>query len=157
MTCVCVCMHAHMQSLAGGLVVLCLPYGSPIEVKSHQPGQQAHLPWSHLVNTFFISLKLKHVLLATQLASKPLGSVCLCSPAGLKVHSIMSGFYTFWGSKVRAYTLPTTPSSPALLKWNLEIQIRMYHKPSPHYRETTKSNRKLALRRLRHQLLWGHK
>lgn len=53
MTCVCVCMHAHMQSLAGGHVVLCLPYGSPIEVKFHQPGQQAHLPWSHLVNTFF--------------------------------------------------------------------------------------------------------
>lgn len=51
--CVCVLTHVHIQSLAGGHVGLCLPYGSPIELKSHQPGQQAHLPWSHLVNTFF--------------------------------------------------------------------------------------------------------
>lgn len=71
-------------------------------------GSRHTCPGAILSTCFFISLKLKHVLLATQLASKPLGSVCLCSPAGLKVHTIMSGFYTFWGSKV--CTSPTTPS-----------------------------------------------
>lgn len=68
-------------------------------------------------------------------ASQQAPGICLSlSPAGLKVHTIMSGLYTFWGSKV--YTLPTTPSPPALLKPNLEIQICMYHTRSSHYRET---------------------
>lgn len=126
--------HVHKQSLAGGHVVLCLPYGSPIELKSHQPGQQAHLPWSHLVNTFFYLSKAEACPFGYT-ASQQAPGICLSlSPAGLKVHTIMSGLYTFWGSKV--YTLPTTPSPPALLKPNLEIQICMYHTRSSHYRET---------------------
>lgn len=44
--------HVHIQSLAGGQRT-CLPYGSLIELKSHQAGQQAQLPQSHLVDTFF--------------------------------------------------------------------------------------------------------
>lgn len=51
--------------------------------------------WAHFVDIFF-SLS-EHVLLATQLARKPLGSICLCSPARLKVHTIVSGFYMHSG------------------------------------------------------------
>lgn len=90
-------VHVHIQSLAGGQRTCRLPYGSLIELKSHQAGQQAVTPEPSCRHIFFISLNLKHALLSTQLANKPLGSIYLCPPASLKVHTIVSGFYMHSG------------------------------------------------------------
>lgn len=107
--CVCVCllMYTYRVWLEDMWASVC-HMGLQLNSSLISLGSRHICPGAILSTRFFISPKLKHVLLATLLASKPLGSVCLCSPAGLKVHTIMSGFYTFWGYKV--YTLPTTPS-----------------------------------------------
>lgn len=151
----CVRAHVHKQSLAGGHVVLCLPYGSPIELKSHQPGQQAHLPWSHLVNVFFY-LSEAEACPFGYTASQQAPGICL----SLLASWVKSAHYYVWflyvlGIQSLHFTHYAIP--PALLKPNLGIQICMYQTPSSPYRETTKSKRKLALRPLRHQLLRGHK